>query len=821
MIIRIIGYLFGIGAVLFLVVATGVAWFVSDLASDLPDYDVLAQYEPPVTTRIHAADGQLVAEYARERRLYLPIQAVPDRVKSAFLSAEDKNFYRHSGLDYYGIARAVVQNIEAYGSGQRLVGASTITQQVAKNFLLTSEQSLDRKIKEAVLALRIEQAYSKDKIFELYLNEIFLGLGSYGIAAAALTYFDKSVHELTLAEAAYLAALPKAPNNYHPFRHTERAVDRRNWVVDRMVENGYATTVEATAAKTDPLGIKIRLTGPHIFAADYFAEEVRRQINEMFGEDVLYEGGLSVRTSLDPGTQVLARQALMSGLVNFDLKRGWRGPVDHVEPGDDWGKAVAEVIPLADVLEWRLAIVLSLSDSEARIGLRPDRQPGTNRVAPERATAVIPFEEMKWAKWATGRRSGQAINTPGDVLSVGDVVYVESADGAADLYRLRQVPEVEGSIVVMDPHTGRVLAMVGGFSFAGSQFNRATQALRQPGSSFKPFVYASALDNGYTPSSVVMDAPIEIDPGYGQEIWRPSNYSDKFYGPSTLRTGIERSRNVMTVRLAQDMGMPLVAEYARRFGVYDDLGPFLPNALGAGETSVLRMVAGYSVFANGGRSVNPTLIDRIQNRFGETIFRHQERICEDCTAESWAGQGEPTIIDNRAQVLDPMTAYQVTSMLQGVVQRGTATVVSRNIDKPLAGKTGTTNEYRDAWFIGFSPDLVVGVFVGYDQPRTLGRSSTGGGLAAPIFTEFMDMALADTAPIPFRVPPGMTFIPINRQTGLTAQPGDPGTILEAFKPGTGPPDTYSIIGYTDASGRPLTVAPESDRAIISGTGGLY
>jgi len=821
MILRIIGYLFGIGAVLFLVVATGVAWFVSDLASELPNYDVLAKYEPPVTTRFHAADGQLVAEYARERRLYLPIQAVPDRIKSAFLSAEDKNFYRHSGLDYYGIARAVVQNIEAYGSGQRLVGASTITQQVAKNFLLSGEQSMDRKVREAVLALRIEQAYSKDKIFELYLNEIFLGLGSYGIASAALTYFDKSVHELTLAEAAYLAALPKAPNNYHPFRHTQRAVERRNWVIDRMVENGYATAEEGESAKTNSLGIKLRTSGPTIFAADYFAEEVRRQIDEMFGEETLYEGGLSVRTSLDPGMQVLARQALMSGLVKFDIKQGWRGPVNHVEPGEDWGEAVAKILPLTDVLEWRLAIVLSVSGSEARIGLRPDLEPGTRKVAPERATAVIPFEEMKWAKWAAGDRRGAAIRSPGDVLKVGDVVYVERVDGAADLYRLRQVPEIEGSIVVMDPHTGRVLAMVGGFSFAESQFNRATQALRQPGSSFKPFVYASALDNGYTPSSVVMDAPIEVDPGHGQEIWRPSNYSDKFYGPSTLRTGIERSRNVMTVRLAQDMGMPLVAEYARRFGVYDDLGPYLPMALGSGETTVLRMVAGYSVFANGGRSVSPTLIDRIQDRYGETVFRHQERHCEDCTAEAWEGQSEPTIIDNRDQVLDPMTAYQVTSMLQGVVQRGTATVVSRTLDKPLAGKTGTTNEYRDAWFVGFSPDLVVGVFVGHDQPRSLGRSSTGGGLAAPIFTEFMQMALADTAPIPFRVPPGMTFIPINRQTGLTAQPGDPGTILEAFKPGTGPPDTYSIIGYTDASGRPLTVAPESDRAIISGTGGLY
>ncbi len=805
MILRIFGYLFGIGAVLFLVVATGVAWFVSDLASDLPDYDVLAKYEPPVTTRIHAADGQLVAEYARERRLYLPIQAVPDRVKAAFLSAEDKNFYNHSGLDYYGIARAVVQNVQSYGSGQRLVGASTITQQVAKNFLLSNERSMERKIKEAILALRIEQAYSKDKIFELYLNEIFLGLGSYGIASAALTYFDKSVHELTLAEAAYLAALPKAPNNYHPFRYKDRAIERRNWVIDRMVENGYATPEEGAAAKAELLGVKVRSTGPHVFAADYFAEEVRRQISEMFGEDTLYEGGLSVRTSLDPATQVLARRALMNGLVKFDQSRGWRGPVERVDISGDWGKAVAQVTPLSDVLEWQLAVVLSVSGNAVQIGLRPEHEPGTNQVGDERATGTIPAEGRSWARAD---------------LSPGDVVYVQPIAGTTDQYQLRQVPEVEGAIVVMDPHTGRVLALVGGFSFAESQFNRATQAQRQPGSSFKPFVYAAALDNGYTPSSVVMDAPIEIDPGFGQPIWRPQNYSQEYYGPSTLRTGIERSRNVMTVRLAQDMGMPLVAEYARRFGVYDNLGPYLPMALGSGETTVLRMVAGYSVFANGGRSVSPTLIDRIQDRFGSTIFRHQERLCEGCEADAWRGQDEPTIIDNRDQVLDPMTAYQMVSMLQGVVERGTATVV-RTVGKPVAGKTGTTNDYHDAWFVGFSPDLVVGVYVGYDKPRSLGRSSTGGQLAAPIVTEFLQAALADVPPIPFRVPPGMTFIPINRKTGLTAQAGNPGTILEAFKPGTGPPDTYSIIGFTDASGRPLTVAPESDRAIISGTGGLY
>jgi len=806
MILRIFGYLFGIGAVFFLLVAGAIAWYVSGLSEDLPDFEVLAKYEPPVMTRIHADDGQLVAEYAHERRLYLPIQAIPDRVKAAFLSAEDKNFYHHAGLDYYGIARAMIQNVQNYGSGQRPIGASTITQQVAKNFLLTNEQSIDRKIKEAILSLRIEQAYNKDKILELYLNEIFLGLGAYGVAAAALEYFDKSVHELTLPEVAYLAALPKAPNNYHPFRYPERGIERRNWVIDRMVENGFVTPEEGATAKAAPLGVTQRRALPHLFAADYFAEEVRRQLAQMFGEKALYEGGLSVRTSLDPKLQLMARKALMDGLVKFDRQRGWRGPVKRFDTvGEDWGVTVAEVQALTDVVEWRLAIVLGNGDGGIQIGLQPGREQGTGKVRPERETGIIPPDGMKWVKKGA--------------LKAGDVVYV-SKGAEEGSFEIQQVPEIEGGLVAMDPHTGRVLAMVGGFSFAESQFNRATQALRQPGSSFKPFVYAAALDNGYTPSSVVMDAPLEIDPGFGQPIWRPANYSNEFFGPSTLRTGIEKSRNVMTVRLAQDMGMPLVSEYARRFGVYDNLPPFLPMSLGAGETTVLRMVSAYSVFANGGRSISPTLIDRIQNRFGETIFRHDKRVCEACAAETWQGQDEPAVVDNSDQVLDPMTAYQMTSMLEGVVTRGTATVVQA-LEKPVAGKTGTTNDYRDAWFVGFTPDLVAGLYIGYDQPRPLGRGATGGQLSAPIFLEFMQMALADQPPIPFRVPPGLNFIPIDRTTGMLAHGNGAGIILEAFKPGTGPPDTYSIIGYTDASGRPLTVAPDSDRAVISGTGGLY
>jgi penicillin-binding protein 1A len=808
MLLRIFGYAFGIGAFMLLGLAVAAGVFLQTFNADLPDYDRLAKYEPPVMTRIHAADGQLVAEHARERRLYLPIQAVPDLIKAAFLSAEDKNFYQHEGVDVAGIFRAAVVNLRNSGSGKRPVGASTITQQVAKNFLLSSEVSYERKVKEALLAMRIEQAYSKDKIFELYLNEIYLGLGSYGIAAAALNYFDKAVNQLTIGEAAYLAALPKAPENYNPFRHQERAVERRNWVIDRMMENGYIRASDGEAAKAAKLEVMSRSRGTNLFASEFFAEEVRRNLIEMYGSEKLYEGGLSVRTTLDPKLQELARDKLHQGLIKFDQARGFRGPVTTINLGDDWGVELNKVKALSDVPEWRLAVVLEAGDEAAKIGLRPIGLAGGGLGA-DRDTGSLPVEQMKWAKSGLTRASS--------VLKPGDVIYVEAVADQPGAWKLRQPPEVQGAMVAMDPYTGRVLALVGGFSFAESEFNRATQAWRQPGSSFKPFVYAAALDNGYTPSSVIMDAPIEIYSG--NEVWRPENYGGKFYGPATLRTGVENSRNVMTVRLVQDMGMPLVAEYAKRFGIYDDLAPYLPMSLGAGETTVLRLVTAYATIANGGRKINATLIDRIQDRFGRTIYQHDKRECSACDAEQWSGQPEPGLVDNREQVLDPMTAYQITSMMEGVVKRGTATVVQQ-VGKPIAGKTGTTNDEKDAWFVGFSPDLVVGVFVGYDKPRPMGKGQTGGVLAAPIFTEFMKVALADAPPKEFQVPPGLELIPIDRRTGLRAQGGE-GVILEAFKPGTAPPSTYSIIGYQDSMGIPTSVSPEADRAVATGTGGLY
>ncbi|MBA1350211.1 MULTISPECIES: penicillin-binding protein 1A [Rhizobium] len=818
--VRLFGYFFGMACVLFLVAAAGVAIYLANVAKDLPDYAVLNSYAPPVTTRVHAGNGALMAEYAKEKRLFLPIQAVPDRVKAAFLSAEDKNFYNHPGVDLTGLGRAILVNLQNFGSGRRPVGASTITQQVAKNFLLSSDQTIDRKIKEAILSFRIEQAYSKDKILELYLNEIFFGMNSYGIAGAALTYFNKSVTELTVAEAAYLASLPKGPANYHPFRHPEAALERRNWVIDRMVENGYVSQPDGEEAKKQPLGVTARTTGPSLFASDYFAEAVRRQLIDQYGEKVLYEGGLSVRTSLDPQMQIAARKALQDGLVTYDERRGFHGPIKQIDASGDWGKALADIPALSDVPEWRLAVVLAVSDSTVDIGLQPAKD-GSGKVAADRQRGTIDAKNMQWAfRSADGAR--KTTKSPVGAVSPGDVVYVAKlGDDASTSYRLQQPPKVQGGLVAMDPKTGRVLAMVGGFSYAQSEFNRATQAMRQPGSSFKPFVYAAAMDNGYTPASVIMDAPIEIVSG-GQ-VWRPENYGGESGGPSTLRSGIEHSRNLMTVRLANDLGMNIVAEYAERFGIYDHMMPVLSMSLGAGDTTVLRMVSAYSVIANGGKQIKPTLIDRIQDRYGKTIFKHEERLCEGCNAGDWQNQEEPNVVDNRETVLDPMTAYQITSMMQGVIQRGTAAGKIDLGGRDVAGKTGTTNDEKDAWFVGFTPDLVAGLYMGFDTPGPLGRGGTGGGLSAPIFNEFMQAAVKDTPESKFVIPSGMNLISIDRKTGMAAGEGDPNTIIEAFKPGTGPADSFSVIGMdsTMAPEEILKTSPQANQAVQTGTPGLF
>jgi len=811
--IRFLGFLFAAGSLVFLVAVAAVAGLLYHFSKDLPDYSQLQDYEPPVMTRVHAADGELLAEYAKERRLYLPIQAVPKLVINAFISAEDKNFYEHAGLDFNGIARAGWLYLLNLGTNKRPQGASTITQQVAKNFLLTNEVSFARKIKEALLALKIERTYTKDKILELYLNEIYLGFGAYGVAAAALLYFDKPVNELTVAEAAYLAALPKAPGVLHPFRQRERATERRNYVIDRMVENGYVTAQAGEKARKEPLTVaQRRASGSRIIAADFFAEDVRREIYEKYGEKGLYEGGLSVRTTLDPKMQVIAHKALADGLVHYDEAQGFRGATQKIDVSGDWGVKLADVRAFNDVAPWRLAVVLETNEQSARIGFQPAREPG-GAVGRERQIGNIPLEGVKWARASSAKNPLKV----SQVLAPGDVIYVEPLGKDSGQYKLRQIPEVSGGMVVMDPLTGRVLALVGGFSFDQSQFDRATQAMRQPGSSFKPFVYSAALDNGYTPSSIVVDAPIEIDQGPGVGVWRPENYAkEKYAGPSTLRFGIEKSRNLMTVRLAQDIGMPLIGEYAKRFGIYDNLPNYLSYSLGAGETTVLRMATAYAMIANGGRRVTSTMIDRIQDRYGRTIYKHDQRECRGCDAKKWENQPEPGLIDRREQVLDPMTTYQITSIMEGVIQRGTAAVLNE-VKKPIAGKTGTTNDEKDAWFIGFTPDLVVGVYMGYDKPRHLGRDATGGHLSAPIAKDFFKAALADKPAMPFRVPPGIKLIRVDVKTGQRAGPGTTGVILEAFKPGTAPPENNAIAGMGGAE--TVGVSPEADGAVRRG--GLY
>jgi penicillin-binding protein 1A len=818
-VLRFLGFLFTGATLALLAAGAGGVALVGHFSRDLPDYTQLQKYEPPVMTRVHAADGELVAEYARERRLYLPIQVIPKLVTNAFVAAEDKNFYQHGGLDLAGIGRAAAFYVTHLGSGRRAQGASTITQQVAKNFLLTNERSFDRKIKEALLALRMEQAYSKDKILELYVNEIYLGQGAYGVAAASLLYFNKSIYELTVPEAAYLAALPKGPNNYHPINQRARAVERRNYVIDRMVEDRMISARSGEEAKRTPLEVTLRTADPRVFAAEYFAEEVRRELAGRYGEERLYEGGLSVRTTLDPSVQVMARKALTDGLVRYDEGQGWRGPVTKVDMTGDWGVKLAGVKAFADVAPWRLAVVLETGERAARIGLQPPREPG-GAVSNERAIGLVSFDAMKWARPANPNTRLKTITRVSQVLQPGDVIYVEPIGSDGRQFRLRQVPEVAGATVVMDPQTGRVLAMVGGFSYDQSQFNRAVQAMRQPGSSFKPIVYAAALDRGYSPASIVMDAPIEIEQGPGQELYQPKNFSaNGEFGPRTLRFGIEHSQNLMTIRLAQDVTMPVIAQYAKRLGIYDNMPAYPAYALGAGETTVLRMATAYCMFANGGKRVVPTLIDRIQDRFGRDIFRHDSRDCRGCKSGPWADTPEPTLVDRSEQVLDPLTAYQITSMMEGVVLRGSGKAV-KEVGKPVAGKTGTTNDDKDAWFVGFTPNLVIGIYVGFDKPRDLGSAATGGSLAAPIARDLFKMALEGKPGLQFRVPPGIKLVRVDYKTGQRALAGNPGSvILEAFKPDQSPAETTADTDTSDPNAARAAVSPETDRAV--GAGGLY
>ncbi len=785
------------------------------LNQDLPDYTRLANYQPPVTTRVHAGDGQLIGELARERRLYVPITAIPPRLVQAFLAAEDKNFYSHGGVDAAGILRATIDNVYNVMQDRRLVGASTITQQVAKNFLLSSDVTFDRKLREALLALRLERAFTKDQILELYLNEIYLGSGSYGVAAAALNYFDKPLDELTIAEVAYLAALPKAPGNYHPFRFRERALARRNWVISRMAEERFIAADEAAEARATDLNVTLRPRGLQMRDAEYFLEQARRELLAQFGEQKLYEGGLSVRTTIDTALQEYASEALKNGLIAYDRRYGWRGPAAELEPGANWQDALSAIDIPADLAPWTLAVILDLASDRATIGLRPARLPGGG-IATEIVKSTILFEDMKWARPNVNRiHLGPELTKPADVLKVGDVVYVAPHAEEKGRHTLEQVPAVNGAIIAMDPHTGRVLAMQGGFSFGVSEFNRAVQALRQPGSSFKPFVYAAALDRGFTPASLVLDAPFVIDQGPGLGLWKPENYERKFHGPSTMRFGLENSRNLMTVRLAQYAGPETVSDYARRYGIADNMLPVLSMSLGAGETTLLRMAGAYAVLANGGLKVEPTLIDRVQDRFGRTVYKHDARACQACTLDFEDAPTPPVLPDDRPRIEDARTAYQITSMLEGAVQRGTGTAV-KAVGVPLAGKTGTSNEARDVWFLGYSPNLVVAVFVGFDEPAPLGRAETGGRTAAPIFRDFMMKAIGNKPAIPFRVPAGISLVKVDRKTGALANGDGPGTILEAFKAGTEPQLTSVTPTLGIAGGIPGDTGPLDRGEDISG-----
>lgn len=782
----------------------GIGLFVAvHFSQDLPDYRQLEKYEPLITSRLYASDGQLLAEYAEEKRIFVPITAIPKRVIQAFISAEDKNFYKHSGIDFMGIARAIVINIRNIGTNRRLVGASTITQQVAKNFLLTNEMSFKRKIKEALLARRIEQTFDKDHILELYLNQIYLGFRSYGVASAALMYFNKSMDELTLAETAFLAALPKGPNNYNPLKNYDGAVERRNWVLDRMAEEGYITTQEAAQAKQEPIVVQERELNETVKNADYYNEEIRRMIEKRYGENALYQGGLSIRTSLDPHLQNIAVDVLQKGLLSYDKRHGYREPVQHFQTLDNWVEELNTVIRPAYLPDsWKTAVVLSMDEENTTIGL------------PDGSQGLISLKDMRWARKALpeGHISSTEVKKLTDVFAPGDVIYVEGKENKNNtaFYYLQQFPQVEGAIVALDPHTGRVLAMVGGLSYQRSQFNRAVQAYRQPGSSFKPFVYLTALDNGFTPSSLILDAPLVVDQGPGQEKWKPRNYTKIFYGPTTLRVGIEKSRNLMTVRLAQAVGIDKTVEYAEKFGIADNLQPVLSMALGSGETTLLRLTTAYAMLVNGGKKISPNLIDRIQDRSGKTIYKHDKRPCPNCQGSTATNAEVPEIPDEREQIQDPVSAYQMVNIMTGVVERGTGRI-AQTVKRTLAGKSGTSNDNFDTWFIGFSPDLVVGVYVGYDTPRTLGPRDTGGVVAAPIFRDFMAAALKDKPDIPFRVPSGVRLVRVNLKTGKPAQPGDKEVILEAFRKETDLKNETPIIGQD------VTLKPEN----VPDLGGLY
>jgi penicillin-binding protein 1A len=832
-ILSFLGGIFTTLTMSFIMVALSVGAVFWMYGRDLPSHESLTQYQPATISRIYSGEGQIIDEFAQERRLFAPADTIPDMVKQAFISAEDKNFYTHEGYDLRGIGAAAYDAVRTRGRDVR--GASTITQQVMKNFLLSGDRQAERKIKEIILAARVEEALSKEKILELYLNEIFLGQNSYGVAAASQTYFNKNLTALAPHEAATLASLPKAPSDYHPVRRKDRLLARRNFVLKEMMENGYLDA--ATFATETAMPLRTVQNGDfdsfksELPPRDYFTDEIRRQLSEDFGEGEFFTGGYTVRATIDAEMQPIAAKALRTQLETYDRRQGvWRGTGKKIAA--DQLATWAEVLPGITVARdidlngvWRPAVVLEVGDSEMRLGIEGW---STDEAAP-----VVPREDIKWIKGSFA-----------DNFERGDVVHVRAltadSDGSFLRWTLRQVPKVQGGFVAMDVDTGRVIAMQGGFSYQHSVFNRATQAKRQPGSSFKPFVYAAALDSGYSPATIIVDAPIEINTPQG--LWRPRNSSNKFYGPTPLRTGIERSRNLMTIRLAEEIGMDVVADYAERFGVYDNMGRFLANSLGSEETTLYQMVSAYAMFANGGERVQPTLVDRVQDRFGRTVYRHDERSCRECTqlASLEPGFG-PRVVSNREQIMDPITAYQLTSMMQGVVQRGTASGTV-NLPVPIAGKTGTTNDAKDVWFVGFSSNIAAGCYIGYDQPSSLGRGASGGGMCGPVFTDFMKEAIGKFGGGEFEVPEGGRFIKIDRFTGarLSDSASGANVVAEYFRDGEEPVFGITFDGgfamgsdlplfeevgvtsrqVTTSTGKKAVVGPKANFGTLS-SGGLY
>ena len=748
---KLLKYLFWFGFNIIAIALIALVYLFYINSKALPSYEQLAVYQPPIVTRFYSADGRLLEEYAREHRLFVPIADIPPLVKNSFLAAEDKNFYNHPGIDFTGIFRAVIKNIISTSQGKKsLVGGSTITQQVVKNFLLTNEKSINRKIKEAILSFRVSEVFSKDKILELYLNEIYLGARSYGIASAALNYFNKSLNELNLAEAAFLAALPQAPSYYNPYKNLDRALNRRNWVIDRMHEDGFISQKIAKEAQAEPIKLYNR-SPDNVVKAGFFAEEVRQNVAQMYGDKSLYEGGLMVRTSLDPRLEKIAEKSLRVGLIRYDQRHGYKGAITKINLDKDWSTNLAKINPYGfDIKPWRFAVILKVNEKSIELGFS------------DKSTNNLNIIE---SKWAIAGRSLKKIFTPGNVIIVDEKVA------------LTQIPLVNGALVAMDPHTGRVLALVGGYSFDSSKFNRATQAYRQPGSSFKPFVYLAALENNYSPTSIFNDSPIELEQGPGLPLWKPKNFYNDFLGPLTLRRGLELSRNPITVRIAQAIGINKVAEIAKRFGIASNPAPYYSMVLGAMETTLLRLTNAYAVIANGGHKVTPSLIDKIQDRNGKLIYSNDQRPCINCIAEI---DDEPYIKDDRPFVTDPRSAYQITEILEGVVQHTKTSAATRLLKKTIAGKTGTTNDAKDTWFFGFTPDLVVGVFVGFDEPKSLGKHESGAMVAQPIFNDFMKEALESQVDKPFKMPAGIKLVRVDYNTGEPSNEAT-GTIYEAFK----------------------------------------